>query len=179
MSRRNRDRLGLAIMVIVLLVAFMFVTPVFRFSCSRMFLHDFLGMETGAGATSMLFAEHSLIRMVPLLIMSALWAAIALWTYYDAEKRGMSGLLWGLLVFFGSIVGLIIYLIVRSTSGPATDLAPAHTDKCPSCAKPVQSAFVACPHCGTSLSKKCGHCGKQAELDWRVCPYCGESIDGQ
>jgi predicted RNA-binding Zn-ribbon protein involved in translation (DUF1610 family) len=166
-------------MAVVILVAFLFVTPAFRFSCSRMFLHDFLGMDSGTMTTGMFFNEHSIIRMVPLLIMSALWAAIALWTYYDAEKRGMSGLLWGLLVFFGLFIGLIIYLIVRSTSGPETAVAPAQPAKCPSCAKPVQSAFVACPHCGTSLSHKCGHCGKQAEQDWRVCPYCGESMDGQ
>jgi hypothetical protein len=170
--------LGLAILVLVFLAAFTFINPMFRFSCSRMLMHDFLGLESGAG-TAMLFHHDGIARMVPLLIMSVLWAAVALWTYYDAERRGMSGLLWGLLVFFGSIVGLIIYLIVRSTSGPETDLVPAHTAKCPSCAKPVQSAFVACPHCGTSLSKKCGHCGKQAEPDWRVCPYCGESINGQ
>ncbi len=177
MSRRNRDRLGLAIMAVVILVAFLFVTPAFRFSCSRMLMHDFLGLESGSG-TAMLFHDYGIARMVPLLIMSALWAAVALWTFYDAERRGMSGLLWGLLVFFGSIVGLIIYLIVRTTSGPETDVAPAQPAKCPSCAKPVQSTFVACPHCGTSLSHKCGHCGKQAEQDWRVCPYCGESMNG-
>lgn len=45
------------------------------------------------------------------------WFVIAIllciWVYRDAESRGMSGALWLIIVLIGSIVGLIVYLIVR------------------------------------------------------------------
>jgi DNA-directed RNA polymerase subunit RPC12/RpoP len=108
-----------------------------------------------------------------------LWGAVALWVYHDAERRKHSGLLWGLFVFIGNIIGLIIYLIVRASSPDTSSaLAPATAAKCPNCAKPIQNTYVACPHCGINLAKKCAHCGKHAELDWKVCPYCGQVMNG-
>ncbi|WP_048093204.1 SHOCT domain-containing protein [Geoglobus acetivorans] len=46
-----------------------------------------------------------------------LWVVIAYLVYQDAEKRGMNGLLWFILVLIPmvGIVALIIYLIVRET----------------------------------------------------------------
>lgn len=45
------------------------------------------------------------------------WLIIAIllcvWVYRDAEKRGMSGALWLIVVLIAGIIGLIIYLIVR------------------------------------------------------------------
>jgi len=39
---------------------------------------------------------------------------IAVWVYKDAESRGMSGILWLLIVIFVPyFIGLIIYLVVR------------------------------------------------------------------
>ncbi len=38
---------------------------------------------------------------------------IAIWVYRDAESRGMSGVLWLIVVLVGSIIGLIIYLVIR------------------------------------------------------------------
>ena len=43
-----------------------------------------------------------------------LWGAVLIWVYRDAEKRGMSGILWLLLVLIGNVIGLLIYAIVRS-----------------------------------------------------------------
>ena len=40
-------------------------------------------------------------------------AAIAFWVYKDANERGMSGVLWGILVFFFCIIALPIYLLIR------------------------------------------------------------------
>jgi hypothetical protein len=42
-----------------------------------------------------------------------LWIFVLIWVYRDAEERGMSGILWVLVVFFLSIIGLIIYIVVR------------------------------------------------------------------
>lgn len=46
-----------------------------------------------------------------------IWIVIAYLVYQDAEKRGMNGLLWFILVLIPmvGIVALIIYLIVRET----------------------------------------------------------------
>ena len=46
------------------------------------------------------------------LILSAI---IGIWVYRDAESRGMSGVLWLLIVLVVSLVGLVIYLIVRGS----------------------------------------------------------------
>lgn len=181
MSRQNRDRLGLAILVVVILTAVIFVNPFFRYSCSRVVVHDLLGMEHGPLITGgPLFSSHGFAYGFPLLAMLFLWGALALWVYHDAERRGHGGLLWGLFVFFGNIIGLIIYLIVRTTSAePANAKLAGAAATCPNCAKPVRSTYVACPHCGTSLAKTCAGCGKRADADWKVCPYCGKTIDGQ
>ncbi len=38
---------------------------------------------------------------------------ICVWVYRDAQKRGMNATLWLIIVLLTSILGLIIYLIVR------------------------------------------------------------------
>jgi len=43
---------------------------------------------------------------------------IAIWVYRDAESRGENGVIWLLVVLVGGIIGLIIYLIVRSDKKP-------------------------------------------------------------
>jgi len=176
MSRKQKDTFGLAIMLVVIAVAFFFITPFFNFSCSRVLVQDFLGMGSGDVPRGLFFSDRGIAHLVPLLVMFVLWSALALWVYHDAERRGHSGLLWGLFAFIGNIIGLIIYLIVRST-GPAYPVGAA--GKCPGCGGSIQTDYVACPHCGTNLSKSCGQCGKRAELDWKVCPYCGHAMDGQ
>jgi hypothetical protein len=39
--------------------------------------------------------------------------AIAYWLFTDANRRGKSGVLWGILGFFFSLITLIVWLIVR------------------------------------------------------------------
>ncbi|MBE8539627.1 SHOCT domain-containing protein [Geoglobus acetivorans] len=52
-----------------------------------------------------------------------LWVVIAYLVYQDAEKRGMNGLLWFILVLIPmvGIIALIIYLIVRETQPQAKE----------------------------------------------------------
>ena len=51
-----------------------------------------------------------IIILIPFIIL----ILIAVWVYRDAESRGMSGILWLLIVIFVPyFIGLIIYLIVR------------------------------------------------------------------
>ncbi len=177
MSAQKKDTFGLFILIAVIVIAFFWLNPFFKFSCSRIFMHDFLGTGNALIAPGVVFTDHGLARMVPLFLMFLILAAVTLWVYHDAERRGHSGLLWGMFVFVGNIIGLIIYLIVRSTvANPFDPTAAPATSPCPGCGQPIQKSYVACPHCGMSLARKCPSCGKHAELDWKACPYCGQAI---
>ncbi len=109
------------------------------------------------------------------IALLALWIYVIVWVYRDAERRGMNGLLWALLVLVGNIVGLIIYLIIRSeTLGKPREPA---TEKCPSCGNGVTPGFVYCPGCGANLKPVCPGCQKPVERSWKVCPACGTNLD--
>jgi hypothetical protein len=176
MSQQSKNAIGLVLLIVVILIALLFLTPAFRFSCSRVFMHDFLGMDHSLITPGLFYSVAGLERLIPLLIMFVLWGAVSVWVYHDAERRGHSGLLWGLFVFIGSIIGLIIYLILRVSSPESGPPAlAAGTEKCPNCSRAIQKSFIACPYCGIGLADKCGGCGKNIEPDWQVCPYCGQA----
>jgi len=50
-----------------------------------------------------------LIGFIPLIIN----ILIAYWMYKDAEKRNENGALWAVIGFFLSIIGLVIWIVVR------------------------------------------------------------------
>ena len=121
------------------------------------------------------------------LLFFFLWIVVIVWVYRDAEERGMSGVLWALLVFIGNLIGLLIFLIVRqdhplpSSGKPAAAPSPSPPPKapplaCPSCQKPVEKGFTYCPHCGAALQRVCKNCGKPVESSWKACPYCGSAM---
>jgi RNA polymerase subunit RPABC4/transcription elongation factor Spt4 len=110
-----------------------------------------------------------------LIFLSVLWLVVIVWIYRDAEERGMNGILWALLVFVGNIVGLLIYLIVRSENLPART-PTIITTPCPNCKKAVQTSYDFCPSCGTRMKEVCPSCQKQISKDWQLCPYCGQKL---
>ena len=66
--------------------------------------------------------------------------ALLVWVARDAKNRGMDGsVIWMLLVFFTSVIGLVIYLFAR----PQGAVIP-----CPHCKNKKLQAAVKCPHCG-------------------------------
>ena len=126
---------------------------------------------------------------IPMFILPvallALWVLVLIWVYRDAERRGMSGILWLLLVLIGNIVGLLIYAIIRSERpvrlnaeggvvGPGTAAS-----KCPGCGNPLSAGHSFCPYCGKklALAPSCPSCGKPVEVNWKVCPVCGTGLD--
>jgi len=117
---------------------------------------------------------------VPILSLAMLiiWIFVIIWVYKDAEKRDMNGILWALLVFIGNLIGLLIYLIVRSdtTLGKEEKREIKAPRSCPKCGEPVAEHFTYCPHCGTRLQLICSKCGKPVEENWQVCPNCGEKL---
>lgn len=64
-----------------------------------------------------------------LLLLPIIWFIIAIllciWVYRDAESRGMSGVLWLIVVLIAGLIGLIIYLIVRKEKKPPAPPPPA------------------------------------------------------
>ena len=64
---------------------------------------------------------------------------VMVWAFKDATARGdANAILWPILIFFTSIIGLVIYLATR----PKGDFSP-----CPSCHKQRLSTLTKCPHC--------------------------------
>jgi RNA polymerase subunit RPABC4/transcription elongation factor Spt4 len=129
------------------------------------------------------------------LIFLVIWILVALWVHRDAESRGMEGLLWGLIVFFVQVLGLIIYLVVRTNhpvlsakpaglqvptppppSGEAAPSPAPATPVCKSCGRPVEKDHAYCTACGQNLRPVCSKCGKEIQREWMVCPFCGEKV---
>jgi len=108
-------------------------------------------------------------------VLFLVWIAVVIWVYRDAERRGMNGVLWALLVFLGNLIGLLIYLIVRSDPGKAPPKETA-SQPCPKCQKPVSPGFAYCPYCGAAMHSVCPGCGKPVEEDWKACPHCGHKL---
>jgi len=116
------------------------------------------------------------------------WILVLFWVYRDAERRGMTGGLWALLVLVGNLIGLIIYLIVRnegrSAQGPAAASATSATTKPPLGAELTRPPFAAestgstppPPAPESAGPPACSKCGKPADPKHAFCPFCGESL---
>ncbi|MCR5702801.1 MAG: zinc ribbon domain-containing protein [Lachnospiraceae bacterium] len=69
---------------------------------------------------------------------------LAIWTYRDAEDRGMIPILWtALVVLVPSFIGLIVYLVVRTSNNKV---------KCSNCNTYVSSNMKYCSNCGVELT---------------------------
>jgi RNA polymerase subunit RPABC4/transcription elongation factor Spt4 len=161
------------ILLFVLIVIVLFILVTFG---SALFYFFRFPMEINSG-----FILPHRILPVPLLfplLLFILGIVIIFWVYRDAEQRGMNGVLWALLVLVGNIVGLIIYLIVRSEEFPQRTVSDS-TQSCPSCGKMVIKTYAFCPHCGARLQAVCPSCDKSVSSDWKVCPYCGQKLTEQ
>ena len=71
------------------------------------------------------FGALGLLCLIP-LVWFIVGILLCIWVYRDAERRGMNGVLWLIIVLIAGIIGLIIYLIVRKdkTSGQAAPPPP-------------------------------------------------------
>ena len=187
MAASNNGKTIALVIVIVILALFAFrsvfflmpfgVFPGIAHSVGEMG-HTFRGWFDGFGP----FASIPLIVLPVALIL--LWGAVLIWVYRDAEMRGMSGILWLLLVLIGNVIGLLIYAIVRSETpvrragqGEAKEGAPPAPETCSGCGKTLTAGFAFCPYCGKPTKGTCPACGKPVESGWKVCPACGATID--
>lgn len=112
------------------------------------------------------------------IIIFFIWIMVIVWVFRDAERRGLNGLLWALLVLIGNLIGLIIYLIIRN--GKTKEEAGVEEEStavdCIHCGKPVDPGFAFCPGCGKSLKDLCPNCSSEVKGDWQVCPHCGKKL---
>lgn len=108
--------------------------------------------------------------LLPIIIFIyiAISILIGIFVYRDACRRDMNAVLWALVaVFAPSLIGFIIYLLVR---GNYSNL------KCPACGTTVQDHFVVCPKCGARLQPTCPNCLEPVKSDWKLCPKCTQPL---
>jgi RNA polymerase subunit RPABC4/transcription elongation factor Spt4 len=175
MATSSGKTIGLILLVIVILALAWRITPLivgpFGFFSGAFHTLRLQGGEVFNIGSSLFRFSNSMLSLALLII----WIFVIVWVYRDAERRGMNGVLWGLLVLIGNIIGLLIYLILRSNGIPALKEG-ATTQACPSCQKEVNSEFVFCPYCAARLQAVCPKCGKPTEENWKVCPHCGKKL---
>jgi hypothetical protein len=115
---------------------------------------------------------------------------ICIWVYKDAESRGMSGVLWLILVLFLGIIGLIIYLVVRKPKvvQPGMVMYGAMPVPPPAYGSPAQppayqtapppaygqpAPGYAPPPAPPAAPSNCRYCGAGVPPGSAVCPRCG------
>ncbi|MBD3414545.1 MAG: zinc-ribbon domain-containing protein [Candidatus Aminicenantes bacterium] len=180
MATSTGKTIGLILLAALLIL---FVVRVFPFFLMPLgvFLHTFKSIRI-PNLNGIEYGPFGFFHVSPLslisLAMLIIWIFVIVWVYKDAEKRGMNGILWALLVFIGNLIGLLIYLIVRSDTslGKEEKREIKAPQPCPKCGEPVAGHFVFCPNCGTRLQHVCPKCSKPAEENWQVCPNCGGEL---
>src|SRR4051794_32648204 len=141
-------------------------------------------METAARGIQFLLA-------IGIAYVVALWFAIVAWTFRDIEARSRSvftQVFSTLLVVLFFVPGLLLYLILRPKETLDQAFQRALEEEyllqdlddlplCPGCQRAVESDFVLCPHCQSSLRGPCPACERLIDLRWSVCPYCAVTVD--
>jgi hypothetical protein len=111
--------------------------------------------------------------MIVVLVL-IMWTLICIWVYVDARKRGMNGILWVVVVLVGSLIGLIVYIVVREEKrgkippdvyqghgppqqGQISDLQTHYTPRIPQ----------------TGEGSMCKRCGAPLGHETKFCPNCG------
>ena len=110
---------------------------------------------------------------------------ICIWVYKDAESRGMSGVLWLILVLILGLIGLIVYLVVRKPkvmAPPPYPMAPPPAyagvpppgyGAPPPAYAPPPPGYGAPPPPPGAAGMNCRYCGAPVPPGSMVCPRCG------
>jgi energy-coupling factor transporter transmembrane protein EcfT len=100
-----------------------------------------------------------MLFMVFFLLANIISLAVALWVFYDSQKRGSTvwrSLLWAVGVFFILIVFLPLYLAARKKKERIQAAAreappPSSLNLCFYCRQGYEDNPTVCPHCGQNL----------------------------
>lgn len=115
----------------------------------------------------------------------ALWLALTIWTWFDISSR-TDNVLYRLgaivLVALGSLLGFVIYLMLRPAQTKDEVQfrqleekifeAQSRAALCNDCGEVVEPEFSYCASCGVKVRKKCEKCDGELSYTWNVCPYC-------
>jgi len=98
---------------------------------------DAAAAGTAAGAGCLACGGGLIVLIIGSIVLSI---ALLVWVARDAKNRGMdNSVMWMIVVFFTSFLGLIIYIFSR----PQGELVP-----CPTCKNKRLKVSAKCPHCG-------------------------------
>ena len=104
--------------------------------------------EAAAGLFGLTLTVCCIVALIPFI----LGLLLGIWVYKDAEKRGKSGVLWLLIVWFVAFpIGLIIWLVVRPPIGGAKKADSGRM--CPNCGRPIPMDARACPYCAKKFEE--------------------------
>ncbi len=124
-------------------------------------------------------------------LLAAFWVGLIIWTWRDIRSRSsdiFAAILASLLVAVFSLVGLLIYVLVRPKHTLAEQYDRALEEEillreleqapsCYNCGRPVQPEWRFCPYCEAELKHPCSQCGYLLEPEWKRCPQCGAPAD--
>lgn len=139
---------------------------------------------------------HPIVQMAVqgiLIYAVALWLAAAFWAFRDMRTRTVNPVApylaaGGVILFSPLLFPLAVlgYRIVRpqETISEAWERhlaeeamrAELEATTCAGCGRRVDEEWLACPTCGTRLSRRCVECGKAVALDWSLCAWCGRDF---
>ncbi|MCK5743141.1 MAG: zinc ribbon domain-containing protein [Caldisericia bacterium] len=134
-------------------------------------------------------------RMLPwLLVLTVVF--LALWVFFDADRRTDYGWVWGIASLL--VLPWILYLLWRPilTSEERVilesdiKLRKIESDYyqyvlskekhiCPVCGTPISDDYQVCPNCFKQLKMVCPNCNRLLEVDWKVCPFCTTRVRKQ
>ena len=181
----GRMNTGVAILLALVAIVFLFVNAGGLISLPQGASHVSIG-HWSWNPFGMFYGMLGVTALIQLIL--------AVWVGVDAHRNGANGFLWGVLVFFTPVIGLIVYLLMAHTvarrqggpdpppgaqtaAAPARPASPAARETCPSCRGEIEPDYKVCPVCGASL--RCSSCDKPIRSGWKVCPYCAVPIAGE
>lgn len=135
----------------------------------------FVGSQVAFDIMMLRQPHHPPTWAVPLIgllmgVVIVFYVLLVSYVNRDAKRRGMSPILWTIVVIFiPNALGFILYFVLRQ---PLRDV-------CPQCGSPVQSGYTFCPRCSYKLNPSCPQCQRAVGANDVYCPYCGTALHNQ
>lgn len=106
----------------------------------------FTDIISAYSSSSDVFIWFPIIMICFYAVFFIIWFLVAHWVYKDAQRRkAENAKLWGVLVFFGGILGVILWFVFRP---PIGGKKPTSTRRCPNCGRIIPEDAKICPYCG-------------------------------